>query len=81
LLVGETFVTVSDRAPVLCVVIDNYLKRSGTKIRPAHEADHLAMGMSLIAVDALQRAVTCLRTKFSPFVCNESSYQGRHADD
>jgi LysR family hca operon transcriptional activator len=48
-LVGETFVTVSDTAPVLRVVIDNYLKRSGTKIRPAHEADHLAMGMSLIA--------------------------------
>jgi LysR family hca operon transcriptional activator len=48
-LVGETFVTVSDTAPVLRVVIDNYLKRSGTDIRPAHEADHLAMGMSLIA--------------------------------
>ncbi len=48
-LVGETFVGVSDTAPVLRVVIDNYLKRSGTNIRPAHEADHLAMGMSLIA--------------------------------
>ncbi len=48
-LVGETFVGVSDTAPVLHVVIDNYLKRSGTNIRPAHEADHLAMGMSLIA--------------------------------
>jgi LysR family hca operon transcriptional activator len=47
--VGETFVTVSDTAPVLRVVIDNYLKRSGTNIRPAHEADHLAMGISLIA--------------------------------
>ena len=46
---GETFVTVSDTAPVLRVVIDNYLKRSGIKITPAHEADHLAMGMSLIA--------------------------------
>jgi LysR family transcriptional regulator, hca operon transcriptional activator len=48
-LVGETFVTVSGTAPVLRGVIDNYLKRSGTKIRPAHEADHLSMGMSLIA--------------------------------
>src|SRR6201998_4280770 len=48
-LVGETFVTVSDTAPVLRVVIDNYLKRSGINIAPAHEADHLAMGMSLIA--------------------------------
>jgi LysR family transcriptional regulator, hca operon transcriptional activator len=48
-LVGETFVTVSNTAPVLRVIIDNYLKRSGINITPAHEADHLAMGMSLIA--------------------------------
>src|SRR2546428_10649606 len=48
-LAGETFVTVSDTAPVLRVIIDDYLQRSGTHIRPAHEADHLAMGMSLIA--------------------------------
>ena len=48
-LVGETFVTVSATAPVLRLVIDNYLKRSGLNITPAHEADHLAMGMSLIA--------------------------------
>ena len=48
-LAGETFVTVSDTAPVLRVVIDNYLKQSGLNITPDHEADHLAMGMSLIA--------------------------------
>jgi LysR family hca operon transcriptional activator len=48
-LVGETFVSVSNTAPVLRVVIDNYLKRSGIKITPAHEADHVTMGMSLIA--------------------------------
>src|ERR1700726_293201 len=48
-LVGETFVTVSNTAPVLRVVIDNYLKRSGVNITPDHQADHLAMGMSLIA--------------------------------
>ncbi len=48
-LVGEPFVVASDTAPVLRMVVDNYLKRSGIKITPAHEADHLAMGMSLIA--------------------------------
>ena len=48
-LTGETFVTVSNTAPVLRVIIDNYLKRSGINITPAHEADHLSMGMSLIA--------------------------------
>jgi LysR family hca operon transcriptional activator len=48
-LLGETFVAVSNTAPVLRVVIDNYLKRSGVNITPDHEADHLSMGMSLIA--------------------------------
>jgi LysR family hca operon transcriptional activator len=48
-LVGETFVTVSDSAPVLRMVIDNYLKRSGIKIKPTHEVDNLAMAMSLVA--------------------------------
>jgi LysR family hca operon transcriptional activator len=48
-LVGEAFVTVSHTAPVLRKVIDNYLKRSGIKITPAHEADHVTMAVSLIA--------------------------------
>jgi LysR family transcriptional regulator, hca operon transcriptional activator len=48
-LVGETFVAVSDTAPVLRKIIDNYLKRSGVNITPAHQADHVTMGMSLIA--------------------------------
>jgi LysR family hca operon transcriptional activator len=48
-LLGEIFVSVSETAPVLRAVIDKYLKRSGINIAPVHEADHLAMGMSLIA--------------------------------
>jgi LysR family hca operon transcriptional activator len=47
-LVGETFVAVSHTAPVLRKIIDNYLKRSGVNITPAHEADHVTMGLSLI---------------------------------
>jgi len=48
-LVSETFVTVDNTAPVLRMVIDNYLKRSGINIKPTHEVDNLAMAMSLIA--------------------------------
>ena len=48
-LVSETFVTVDDTAPVLRMVIDNYLKRSGIKTKPTHEVNNLAMAMSLIA--------------------------------
>ena len=47
-LVGETFVAVSDTAPVLRKIIDNYLKQSGVNITPTHQADHVTMGMSLI---------------------------------
>jgi LysR family hca operon transcriptional activator len=49
--VGETFVAVSSTAPVLRVIVDNYLKRSGVNITPApgHEGDHITMGISLIA--------------------------------
>ena len=48
-LVGETFVTVARSAPVLRGVIDNYLKRSGIHLKPAHEIDHVVMGMTVIA--------------------------------
>jgi LysR family hca operon transcriptional activator len=40
-LVGETFVSVSHSAPVLRLVIDNYLKRSGINLTPDHEVDHV----------------------------------------
>jgi LysR family hca operon transcriptional activator len=47
-LAGETFLSVSDTAPALRVVIDEYLTRSGIDLTPVHEVDHLAMAMSLI---------------------------------
>src|ERR1700716_3871882 len=46
---GETFVSVANTAPVLRGVIDDYLKRSGVNNTPAHEVDHVVMGVSLIA--------------------------------
>jgi LysR family hca operon transcriptional activator len=48
-LVGETFVSVAKTAPVLRGIIDDYLKRCRINITPAHEADHVVMGVSLIA--------------------------------
>ena len=48
-LAGETFVNVSNTAPVLRAVIDGYLRRSRVKIGSTHEADHLAMGILLVA--------------------------------
>lgn len=48
-VVGETFITVSNTAPALRVIIDDYLRRSNLGINPDHEVDNLAMAMSLIA--------------------------------
>src|SRR2546427_643690 len=47
--VGETFIGVPPTAPVTRGVIDEYLRRSGMDLRPAYEADHLAMAMSFVA--------------------------------
>jgi LysR family transcriptional regulator, hca operon transcriptional activator len=48
-MVGETFIAISNTAPVGRKVVDDYLRRSGIDIKPDHEADHLAMAMSLVA--------------------------------
>src|ERR1700716_2010885 len=48
-IAGETFISVSNTAPTLRVVIDDYLRRSGIDIRPVHEVDNLAMAMSWVA--------------------------------
>ena len=48
-IADETFIGVSNTAPVLRAVIDEYLKRSGIDISPDHEADNLAMAISLVA--------------------------------
>ena len=42
------FIGISNTAPVLRAVIDNYLKRSGVKMAPEHMVDNLAMAMSLV---------------------------------
>jgi len=48
-IAGETFISVSNTAPTLRVVIHDYLERFNLGIRPDHEVDNLAMAMSLVA--------------------------------
>jgi LysR family transcriptional regulator, hca operon transcriptional activator len=67
-LMGEKFVSVSQTAaPVLRGVIDNYLKRSGIHVTPAHEIDHVVIGtkrsdfrQSAVALIASTRGVGLL---------------------
>jgi LysR family transcriptional regulator, hca operon transcriptional activator len=46
---GETFVNVSNTAPTLRVIIDDYLRSAGINIATAHEAAGLSMAISLVA--------------------------------
>ena len=48
-LAGEPFINVSATAPALRTVVDDYVERSGLKVTPEHEADNLAMAISLVA--------------------------------
>jgi LysR family hca operon transcriptional activator len=48
-LAGETFITVSNTAPTLKVVIDEFILRLGRDIRSSHQVDNIAMAMSMVA--------------------------------
>jgi LysR family transcriptional regulator, hca operon transcriptional activator len=48
-IAGEPFINVSSTAPSLRTVIDEYIRQTGVAIAPAHEADNLAMAISLVA--------------------------------
>jgi len=49
-IAGETFIGVSAiRAPTLHAVIGEYAKRSGVALKPDHQAENIAMAISLVA--------------------------------
>ena len=48
-IASEPFISVSETAPALRKVIDDYIRETGVAITPAHEADNLAMAISLVA--------------------------------
>jgi LysR family hca operon transcriptional activator len=48
-IMGETFIGMSNTAPALRALIEEYLERTGVDLRPEHRVDNLAMAMSLIA--------------------------------
>ena len=49
-IAGETFVGVSPiRAPTLWSAINEYIKRAGIAVKPDHQAENIAMAVSLVA--------------------------------
>ena len=47
--VGETFIGMADQAPVLRSLIEDYFRRSGVELHPAHRVEYLSMAISLVA--------------------------------
>jgi LysR family transcriptional regulator, hca operon transcriptional activator len=47
--VGETFIGMADQAPILRSLIEDYFRRSGIELHPAHRVEYLSMAMSLVA--------------------------------
>ena len=56
-LAAETFIGMSETAPTLQAIIDDFLRGSGVALRREHEIDNLGMAMSLVAS---RRGVTLL---------------------
>jgi LysR family transcriptional regulator, hca operon transcriptional activator len=48
-LVGETFIGMADQAPVLRSLTEDYFRRSGVDVKPAHRVEYLSMAMSIVA--------------------------------
>jgi LysR family transcriptional regulator, hca operon transcriptional activator len=48
-IANAPFINVSSTAPALRIVIDDYIRQTGLAITPAHEADNIAMAISLVA--------------------------------
>jgi LysR family transcriptional regulator, hca operon transcriptional activator len=48
-IASEPFINVSKTAPALRLVIDGYIQQSKLGITPAHDADNIAMAISLVA--------------------------------
>jgi LysR family hca operon transcriptional activator len=47
--VGEKFIGMADQAPVLRSLIEDYFRRAGIELQPAHRVEYLSMAISLVA--------------------------------
>ncbi len=45
----ETFIGMAEQAPVLRFLTEDYFRRSGIELHPAHQVEYLSMAMSLVA--------------------------------
>jgi LysR family transcriptional regulator, hca operon transcriptional activator len=75
-LVGETFLGISEGAPVLRALVDDYLRRSRVELSPEHQIDNLAMAMSLIVSTGGVALLPAYAQSFLPWSITSRPLQG-----
>ena len=64
--VGETFIAVSNTAPTVRTVIEEFILQSGLDIRASYEVDNLAMAVSMVASTRGLALLPCYARNFLP---------------
>jgi LysR family hca operon transcriptional activator len=75
-IAGETFIGMSNTAPALRMVIEEYLERMGVDKRKAHRVDNLAMAISLIASTRGVALLPAYAKNFLPWAVTSRSLAG-----
>jgi LysR family hca operon transcriptional activator len=75
-IVGETFIIPSNTAPTLHALIADTLERSGLDIKPAHEVDHLAHAVSMVASTGGVMLLPAYARSFLPSSVTSRSLRG-----
>jgi LysR family hca operon transcriptional activator len=80
-LAAETFIGMSNTAPTLRVVIDDYLKRSGIELAPSYEVDNISMLISLVASTRGVALAPLYVRNLLPWSVTARPIKGRRPDD
>ena len=75
-IVGETFIIPSNTAPTSHALIAGYLERSGLDIKPAHEVDHLAHAVSMVASTGAVMLLPAYARNFLPWSVTSRPLRG-----
>jgi LysR family hca operon transcriptional activator len=76
-IVGERFIIPSKTAPMLHALIADYLERSGLDIKPAHEVDHLAHAVAMVASTGAVMLLPAYARSFLPTSVTSRPLRGK----
>jgi LysR family transcriptional regulator, hca operon transcriptional activator len=76
-IAGETFIIPSNTAPTLHALIADSLERSGLDIKPAHQVDHLAHAVSMVASTGAVMLLPAYASSFLPSSVTSRPLRGK----